>query len=231
MAVDSKLAKVVEIKRGTIGGDTYFVRLPNNGKEPKALCFRKMKNQPTMRCTHEAGYRTSHLGTGACRFHGGADKTPTISTGKNAVMTRLRLSEKIDDYLDKSRDELLDLTQQLAAARAIFDEFIEKFPSPDDEGYGLWFMRFNALISTLGTLVDKISRIDSRNTLTAAQVLYLRATMVDILMKYVPEPDTRERVVKEIAARMGGDMELTMRPSEISMRNVVDIDEYEEIEE
>jgi hypothetical protein len=225
MSVEEKQAKIVEIRRGTIGGDTYLVRLPNNGKEPKAICYRKMKNQPTMRCTHEAGYRTSHLGTGACRFHGGADKTPTISTGINAKQTRLRLRDSIENYLNLSRDDLLDLTEHLAATRAIFDEFLEKFPNPDDENYGLWFGRFNALIMTLGNLVDKISRIDSRNTLTAAQVLYLRATMVDILMKYIPDPDVRERVVKEIAVRMGGDMELTMRPSEVSMKSIVEIEQ------
>lgn len=229
MSIAEKDAKVVEIQRGTIGGDTYLVRLPNNGREPKALCYRKMKNMPAMRCTHEAGYRTSHLGTGACRFHGGADKTPTITTGMTAVKTRLLLKDKIEGYLDKSRDELLDLTQHLAATRAIFDEFIENFPNPNDDEYGIWFMRFNALISTLGTLVDKISRIDSRNTLTAAQVLYLRATMVDVLLKYLPDPDSRERAVKEIALRMGGDMELSMRPSEISMKsNMIDAEFVEE---
>jgi hypothetical protein len=223
MSIERSKARVSKIDKGTLGGDTFYVKLPGN-KDPKALCFRKMHNEPSLRCTHEAGYRTSHLGTGACRFHGGAEKRPTITNGMTAVKTRLRLSDSINGYLQKDRGELLDLTQHLAATRAIFDEFIEHYPSPLMDEYGSWFGRFNTLIATLGTLVDKISRIDSRNTLTAAQVLYLRATMVDILMKYLPDPSLRERVVKEIATRMGGDMEISMMPSEISMshNNTVD---------
>jgi hypothetical protein len=51
--------------------------------------------------------------------------------------------------------------------------------------------------------------------------------MIEMFMKYVPDPDVRERAVREIAMRMGGDLELEMRPSEISIpRNVVD---YQEI--
>jgi hypothetical protein len=160
---------------------------------------------------------TDHAGMGACKYHGGAKKRPTISTGVYAVQTKKRLREKIDEYMLKSRDELLDLTEHLAAARAIFDDFILAFPDTNAEEYGLWFNRFNSLLSTIGGLVDKISKIDSRNTLTAAQVLYLRATMIDILLKYLPDPDMREHVIKEIAARMGGDLAWQAKPSEISL--------------
>lgn len=225
-------AKICKIDKDTLGGPTYWViRAASHKKE--ALCFRKLKNNPEMRCTHPAGYMTDHPGTGACKYHGGATKRPTISTGMHAVKTRKRLQEKIDTYLNKSRDELLDLTEHLAATRAIFDDFILAFPETNSEEYGLWFNRFNSLISTIGTLVEKISRVESRNTLTAAQVLYLRATMIDVLMKYLPDPDTRERVVKELAIRMGGDLALEMLPSEISVpRKFIDsnyISEQDEI--
>lgn len=217
MAVSREEARVVKVEEGTLGGDTYYVKR-NGDKEAKALCFRKLHGQPDKRCTHPAGYRTNHVGVGACSRHGGAEKRPYITTGKNAVKTKIRLAEKIDDYLHKSRDELLDLTDHLAATRAIFDEMMEDFPSPDDQNYGLWFGRFNAMITTLGTLVDKISRIDSRNTLTAAQVLYLRATMVDVMMKYIQDPGDRERAIRELASRMGGDVGVEMLPSEVSVR-------------
>jgi hypothetical protein len=59
--------------------------------------------------------------------------------------------------------------------------------------------------------------VENRNTLTAAQVLYLRATVADIIMKYLPDPFERERAAKEIANRMGGDMTVQMQPSEIRM--------------
>ncbi len=217
MSVPANESKISKVDKETIGGATYWITINGNGRTPKTLCYRKMHKDPNLRCTHEAGYGTDHVGTGACKYHGGAKKTPTITTGKHAIQTKKRLADKIETYLMKSRDELLDLTEQLAATRAIFDEFMMKFPTTDDESYGLWFNRFNLLVSTLGTLVEKISRVDTRNTLTAAQVLYLRATMIDILLKYVPDPDMRERVVREIATRMGGDMEVSMKPSEVSL--------------
>lgn len=212
-------AKVTKIDKGTIGGNTFHIR--TNGKVHK-LCFRRIHGETDEFCTNVSGFGTSHVGTGACKFHGGADKRPTITTGMTAFQTRKKLDDKIQEYLGKGREELLDLTYHLAATRAIFDDFIEEFPNPNDESYGIWFSRFNSLISTLGTLVDKISRVDSRSTLTAAQVLYLRATMIDVLMKYIPDPDSRVRIIKEIASRMGGDVELEMLPSEISKSQVID---------
>lgn len=226
MSVKHKDAKVVRIDEETLGGPTYYVNIKGE-KDNRPLCFRKMKNNPAYRCTHPAGYRTDHPHTGACRFHGGATKTPTITTGMYAVQTRKRLDENIQAYLNKSRNELLDLTQHLAATRAIFDEFINNFPDPTNDDYGVWFARFNSLIATLGTLVEKISRIDSRNTLTAAQVLYLRAVMIDVLLKYIPEPDSREMVIREISLRMGGEIDVEMRPSEISIPGVFVEGNYE----
>lgn len=216
MSIPLKDAKIVKVEEGTLGGDTYHVQIKGN-TDSKKLCFRKIHNSEE-RCTMPAGYRTDHVGQGACSRHGGTTKKLTITNGMQATKTRMRLADKIDDYLNMSRDELLDLTQHLAATRAIFDEFMLEFPNPTDDNYGTWFARFNTLITTLSTLVDKISRIDSRNTLTAAQVLYLRATMVDILMKYIGNPDDRERAIREIASRLGGDVSVDMLPSEVSMK-------------
>ena len=69
----------------------------------------------------------------------------------------------------------------------------------------------------MSNLVEKISKIDNRNALTAAQVLYLRATVADLLMKYLPDPQLREKAAKELAVRLGGDVEVTMPRSEYSL--------------
>jgi hypothetical protein len=136
-------------------------------------------------------------------------------TGRKAVKTKNRLADQIDDYLNKDREDLLDLTYHLAATRVIFDEFIEGYPDPEADDYGLWFHRFTNLIGTMGTLVEKISKVDARNSLTAAQVLYIRAVMVDMFLKYIPDPDLREQALRDLASRMGGDVEVSMKPSEI----------------
>jgi hypothetical protein len=138
-----------------------------------------------------------------------------ISSGKYAFATKHRLAGSIEKYLSLERTQLLDLTRELATLRAMYDEAMEHFPDPEAENYAVWFHRMTELIGSMGTLVEKISRTDSRNTLTAAQVLYFRVVMVDIILKYVPDPSLRDRVVKELSARLGGDVsEVVMRPSE-----------------
>ena len=214
MAIEKRKARIIDVGEGTVGGDTYTIKIP--GEIEQDLCFRRIHNKKGMRCTNVAGYKTNHVGTGACSFHGGnTTKNPNITTGRHAKSTRKRLDAQIQQYLDKDRSDLLDMTYHLAATKAIFDEFLADFPEPKDDTYGLWFGRFQGIVGTLGTLVEKITKVDARNSLTAAQVLYIRACMVDIFMKYIPEADMRERAIRELASRMGGDVEVTMRPSEI----------------
>jgi hypothetical protein len=223
MAISRSKAKISKTIEGTPGGVTYVIKLPNE-QDGRPICFRKMRSDPAMRCTNTAGYKTDHVGTGACMYHGGNNtKNARIIHGRDAKVTRLRLNDKIQEYLNKDRNELLDLTYHLAATRVIFDEFIEDFPKANEENYGVWFHRFTQIIGTLGTLVEKISRVDNRASLTAAQVLYIRASMVDLFMKYIPDPDIREMAVRELAKRMGGDVEADMRPSEIALpQSVID---------
>lgn len=215
----------ISVTSGTVGGDTYNVKLPRES-EARPLCFRRISSNTTMRCTNPAGYKTSHNGTGACLYHGGGSgesvAMTNITTGKHSKSTRSRLNDNVQTYLNMDRTKLLDLTEQLAYGKAIFDEFIEGYPRPEDEHYGVWLNRFMLMLSSLGTLVEKMSRIDTRNTLTAAQVLYLRATVADILMKYLPDPYDRERAAKELASRMGGEVseEVSMLPSEIDVEGI-----------
>ena len=214
MGVHREDCRITKVERDTAGGITYHVKLPY-AREAFPICFRRKKRgDGTERCTNKAGFGTQHVGMGACKLHGGNAGRPPIS-GRHAIQTRMRLSDKVEAYLNVDRSKLLDLTRELATARAMFDDFMDSFPDTEDDNYGIAFHRFTVIIGTIGTLVEKISKIDSRNTLTAAQVMYLRATMADIMLKYLPDIHVRERAIRELAARMGGDVSVEMRPSEI----------------
>lgn len=210
----------IRTEKDTVGGDTYYVILPRE-KEERPLCFRQISKDKTMRCTNPAGYKTYHNGTGACLYHGGGSGEKVaiskITTARGSAVMRNRLSADVNRYLQMDRSKLLDLTEQLAYGKVIFDLFVNEYPDPTDDNYGIWLIRFQNLLSTIGTLVEKMSRIEMRSTLTAAQVLYLRATVADILMKYLPDPYDRERAAKELASRLGGEVQETveMQPSEI----------------
>ena len=105
-----------EIKQeeGTIGGDTYRIR--KFGEDDfKVLCFRPAQAKGRkkvvddqgrlLRCANKAGYGTNHLGTGSCSIHGPSDSnteniiSSAIKHGRNAVITKNKLADKIDKYL------------------------------------------------------------------------------------------------------------------------------------
>lgn len=191
----------IYIEEGTIGGNTYHVQLDGDD-EQRPLCWRaRHGNGLGFKCTRPAGWQTDHPGTGACGRHGGGAGAP-IQKGRKAYVTRSKLANKIDDLL-ANRAVLTDLSKELAAAKAVFEEMIENAPNYNDDEFGTFVYRLMNLTGTIGTLVDKISKIETRSSLTAAQVVYLRAAMVDVILKYI-NPDERERVIQEILFRMGG---------------------------
>jgi len=197
-------------EEGTPGGVTYHITKRGRGQKEAPLCFRPLANSLTEgtgnRCTNTAGKGTWHVGEGACRKHGGnAGRPPT--TGKYAFRARERLADRIEYFLEHDYDKLMRLDTELAALKLLILDFIEEFPSPDDKKFSIAVTRLTAMIQAAGSLVEKISRVESRNALTTQQVLYLRVTMADILMKYVPV-EKRERAIAELAQRVGSSTQL-----------------------
>ena len=128
-----------------------------------------------------------------------------MTNGKKAPASRNELRRRIDAYIESGdRDSMLDLTYELGALRVLFRELVDYFPEPDDKSYTIQVNRAVTMIQATGSLVDKISKIQSRNNITTAQVMYLRAVVADILAKYLTDPDYRERAVKELMARVEG---------------------------
>jgi hypothetical protein len=214
MSLSQQAGKIVRKSKGDVGGTTYFILL-SGAKESKPLCYRKIHNS-IEHCGNPAGFRTDHLRTGACFLHGGANTSSIVLVnGRTATSMRKALQNRVNDYLLKNRDNLLDLTYELATARAIYDEFVEIMPDPEDDTYGTAIYRFINLLSAVSNLVEKMSKTESRNTLTTAQVMYLRVTMVDIFVKYISDPFQRERAARELAKRLGGDIEAELLPAEV----------------
>lgn len=202
-----------EVDAGTLGGDTHWIETTKWQGELHAVCFRPVRNKETGaggRCSNVAGYGTDHVGTGACKFHGGDTlKNVAISHGQYAYKTRMALKDRIDAYVDgPDSKKLYDLTYELAAMRVLFQQTINQFPEEGSEDYernfGISARRAMEMIQATGSLVDKISRIESRNALTAAQVLYLRTRLADILVRYIKDPELRQRAIEDLALAIPG---------------------------
>jgi hypothetical protein len=210
MPVSKSAVTILREEQGTPGGVTYWIRRNDDpDKLEIPLCFRTLNGVDNrgkdLRCNRYAGMGTDHYGTGACRLHGGATNVAaTIKHGKQAVLTRTMLQDKIEEFLTGDSSDLSDLSLELAGMRAIFSEFLEEFPAVTDQNYGISISRATKLVAAIGTLLEKISKIENRNTLTAAQAMYLQATVADILLKNISDPSARDRAVKELTNRMSG---------------------------
>ena len=222
--------EIVKEEEGTEGGKTYHVIFKNDPeRKVKKICFRlsKSPDHPGERCSKSAGANTAHSGFGACSLHGGNNFTTEanvmMKNGKSAYMTQSRLAGRINSYLNEDAEMQYDLTQELAAMRAIFQEFLDNMNDPEDNrtGYNNDIIRASMLVGTISNTVEKISKINSRNTLTAAQAIYIRALIVDILVKYLKDPDERDRAVKELMSRFGG--------GENIPHTIVGVDKYEKL--
>jgi hypothetical protein len=213
--IDQDAVRCVE---GTAGGATYFVLMPDTGKEV-ALCMRQIpgRNHAGDLCMQLAGFDTWHQGTGACSKHDKTKDKPGNAPKEREHSYGNRLKTAINEYLTKDKTSLMDLTKELAATRAIMDYMLENFDPDDVENFkfDVWLRHFTGTIGALSNLVERISRVDNRNALTAAEVLFIKATMVDLFMKYIPDPTAREQAAKELASRIGGDVDAKIYPNEI----------------
>lgn len=209
MAIFKRDCTRIEKEKGTLGGDTYFVRHPKWRNEERAICFRPVKNIPVEDnegrhrlggyCERPAGWRTDHEGEGACSTHSGNAGRPSIN-GNRSEKAAQSMRRRIEDYLGDDQNVLMDLTFELGALRVMFQDVVDMFPTPGDDDYTIYVSRALNMITAAGSLVDKISKIENRNTITVNQVLYIRALMANMFLKYIPDPDLRERAIEELAA-------------------------------
>ena len=207
MVLESEVLHITT-EKGTDGGDTHWVEYPKWKGDEKAICYRRLRMAGRKeeiphdaRCSQPAGYGTWHPGNGACRFHGGASG----KNGSNNKMKRRHIRHLIDEYIQSGdRDSMLDMTYELASVKVMFKDLIENFPDVEDKKYSSSVNKAITMVQATGSLVDKISKIQSRNNITAAQVMYLRVVMAEILVKHIPNIDRREKAVKELMTMIPG---------------------------
>ena len=73
-------------------------------------------------CTRPSGWGTTHPGEGHCKLHGGSNP---IKSGRYSKVTRERIRELIAQFEDDPNP--LDMTPELAACRALFQDYIERY--------------------------------------------------------------------------------------------------------
>lgn len=88
-------------------------------------------------CTRRAGHGTRHLGTGPCKFHGGKHQLVTHGGGRyQGALLKGRIVDLIK--LFEEDPDPLNLLPELAAARALFTDFINRYEEFSEALIGWW---------------------------------------------------------------------------------------------
>lgn len=164
----------------------------------KMKCGGKTRNGG--KCKQRAGWGTGHVGDGRCKLHGGASPrgvdSPHYIHGRYTPYASVNLGEKIDRL---EGHELLDLADELQMQRALIGEYLERYP----DKVQMTEHTIGTIISWLnqiGVTVQRIIQMKNETALTSVEVAYLKTRIVDLLGKYIPDPNQQEAFVIELFA-------------------------------
>jgi len=132
-------------------------------------------------CKNPAGFRTKHPGEGKCFLpgHGGGSTGRPLVHGRYAKSIHGRLGKKIQEHMADPNP--LDLRPELAVLRARISFLTEQIDETDSVPTADQANSMLLVIGGVQKLVDTISKIQTREALTANESLYLLVTLADVL--------------------------------------------------
>lgn len=150
-------------------------------------------------CTRPAGWGTEHPGEGRCKLHSGSSprgaNSPHFKTGLYSKYASASIQSKNDDFIAA---DPLDLTSELALARALLAEFLSRYA----DGIKLDVLGIDVLSQLIGNVrrtIETISKIKNESALTAAEITYLQVRAAEVAIKYFPnEPNKQEQFVIDL---------------------------------
>lgn len=147
---------------------------------------------------------------GRCRMHGGTNPGAPIKHGRYSIKHRQSLQEKQAKFLEDP--EPGNLIDELALGRAFLQDFLERLT----DGPINQETRNHAfdMIESLGRLVERISRILNQTALTQSELQFLQARLVDLVIKYIDDPNKQTAFLGELRASVGSDRLSSVRSGE-----------------
>ena len=98
----------------------WVPRAERDTVEPSETCNAKLRNGSGDLCKRQAGWGTSHLGSGRCRTHGGADGIGRpIKHGRYSKYAPKNIARRIEELAED--DSIMDLTAEVALVTAMIE--------------------------------------------------------------------------------------------------------------
>jgi hypothetical protein len=152
--------------------------------EPNDFC-RAWNSKRLKYCRSRAGWGTTHVGSGRCRIHdgGGDDRVKHGLHRRYQFKTQKRTAGLEHQSADPTP---LDLSAELALARTLLQEWLEKKDTDPADGM--------KLVSEVTRIVERIEGINAKNYITYAQLkrfLFMARQGIELL---VPDEELRKKI-------------------------------------
>lgn len=139
-------------------------------------------------CQNRAGFGTDHVGSGRCKFHGGA--TP-IKHGRYSSIPRARLREHIEKL--EQDPNPLNLVPDLQLARAMLLEVLEGRKKLD---YNL----IAELLERISRIGKRIHEMQEQKSISIETLQWIKSQMGLVVGEHVKDPDTLRAIESGWAA-------------------------------
>lgn len=141
------------------------------------------------------------MANGRCRLHGGktpsGPDSPHFKTGKFAYAFKNQMAKRFAELQNDKNP--LDMIADLNVQRTMLDEYVSQATS-----------RKKVRLSELQNAADMakdvvksastIAQTRQKQAMTAAELKFIQKTMMMLMEKYVPDPDSRRNFIAELVA-------------------------------
>jgi hypothetical protein len=139
-------------------------------------------------------------GATRCRMHGAKAGRPPVH-GRYSLAHRAGLAEKAARFLEDPAPG--DLTGELALVRALLQDYLDRLGGDHQDLGAEQIQAVFGMVEQIGRTVERISRMLNATALTQADVQYLQASLADLVVRYIDDPDKRRQFLDELRTAVG----------------------------
>jgi len=140
------------------------------------------------------------MANGRCRLHGGATpngpESKNFRHGKYAAAFKGTLAEKFNKSVKDKKP--MDLQAELAVLRTLNEQLIET-ASARKKIRITDLANIATMTSAVINAAAKIAKMRNDENMTMAEIRFVQTRMIQIMEKYVPDPDRRRAYLEELS--------------------------------
>jgi hypothetical protein len=182
------------------------------------LCGARAKSRPGGTCRKPAGWGTDHVGEGRCRIHGGV--SGTLKHGRYSKVKHTALRELIERH--EQDPEPLNIHPELAAARALFESYIDRYQAWADAllaWHESWKLGEDKgkptqlpdiadayrILSEVTKIAERIEKVRSANAISRPELLRVLSEMSRTVDRRIDESTLPDDEKKVLRGKISGD--------------------------